>query len=405
MGGYAALKISKIFNANTVILISPLIGDVYDKNISYPSEYYICKEDICGEVFLLYDDKANRDNKNFEFLNNLYAINAYKLSYAGHISYYALKELNLIEILFMGRGEVDLTKFFVSKEKLIFDKNSEKSVTVFCNRFSLLDEDKKNKLLKSMVYNEMKISNYRSDKFNEILALYSNNKEDNLYIEALKKEKENKKEEAKLLYEEALKLNPNQIYWNFMLARLYQNKKDYNNAKKYYEIALDLALGDSVYSVFVSDWSKRLGIVYEKLNNRNETRKYYGLGLSYDLERTENHEFRFNLNANDFEETRRIIQFTSDILPLCKSKIKNNSHQIENSKSVFVYWGQGFDNSPNVVKSCLNSIKINSTNLDLVILDDSNISQYVEIPEFIRKKFETGEMKHAHYSDVLRLLY
>ncbi|MDP1369840.1 capsular polysaccharide synthesis protein [Acinetobacter lwoffii] len=404
MGGYAAIKTSRFFNANTVIVISPLLGNTYTNIDFYNKDYEISIDDISGEIFYIYDDKNHIDEKNLKYLLTKVNVNFTPFTNTGHIAYYALNELSLIDYFFMGRGEINLTKFFISKAKHIFNNIGTKSVTVFCNYYSSMNEENRKKIISDCNIDEMRISNHRSDKFNEILARHCNTEADKFYLQAIYLEKEGKKEDAKKMYKLALQLNPNKIYWNFQLARLFQNLKDFNSSKIYYETAIDLALCDNVYNNFVSDWSNRLGIVYEKMNQRNEARKYYGLSLSTDVNKRDNHEFRFNLNSNDFEETKKIAQFVSDVLPICKKTVESYTSSLCESNYVFVYWGQGISNAPEVVKKCINSIITNTKDLNLIILDDNNILNYIDIPKNILNKFKNNEMNHAHYSDILRLL-
>lgn len=399
MGGYAALKFSKIFNANTVFLISPLIGDTYEK--IYTDEKYINKNDVCGEIFLLYDDKNSRDRKNFEFLSNLCAINAYKLSNAGHIAFYALKELDLLEMLFMGRGEIGLSKFFIEKLKMIFDEKANDSAIVFCNIFPSLNETEKNNYISKL--KNINLTNYKSDLFHKILASYYKKEEDLFYLQALDAEK-NDRTRAVDLYLKALEINNEKGYWKFQLARNLAHLKQFETSIKYYSEAIDFALCDPIYKNFITDWSNRVAKLYEKIGKRNEARKYYSLGVSYDSEKTTNHELRLNLNTNEFDETKRIIQFVSDVIPLCKDKIKGNNHEGQVSNLVFVYWAQGFDQAPDLVKKCLSSIINYSKDLDLVLLNDENLEKYLEIPSYIKQKFLAGEIGYANYSDILRIM-
>ena len=403
MGGYAALKLSKILNANTVIVISPLVGDVYGEENKDIKDFNLKASDFGGEIFVLFDDKAYRDNKNFNYLKSLYKINDCALSYAGHIALAALKELKILNMLFMGSGEIELTKFFINKLKINFKKNSFHSTTVFCNYFISLNDVEKNELIQKIDFKNIKISNNKSDQFHLILADFFKNEANIVYLQALSLEKKDK-ELAKQSYFKAVDLDNSQIYWKFQCARFLTNNGLLDEAIKYYTDAIESAIADSVYYVFVSDWSNRLAKIYEKKAKRNESRKYYALGMAYDEEKTKNHQLRFNLNANDFVEVKRITQFVSDILPLCKSKIVQNYEKSQFSDYVFVYWGQGFDQAPDLIKKCLISIKKYSKGMNLVLLDDSNIENYIDIPLDIKEKFKLSKINHAHYSDILRVI-
>lgn len=77
-------------------------------------------------------------------------------------------------------------------------------------------------------------------------------------------------------------------------------------------------------------------------------------------------------------------------------------------KNIWVYWNSGFQNAPDLVKKCHNQlIKNIPVGYELHIISESNISDYVIIPDFVRKKLSQGIMAQAHFSDILRtaLLY
>lgn len=402
MGGYAALKLSKPLDANTVVIVSPFIGDKYGKEDNENLDYYINSSDISGEVFNFYDDKSDRDRKNYNYLKNIYKINDYPLSYAEHIAYHALKELNLIDMLFMGRGDIDLTCFFMKKIKNIFDNRCLESCTVFVNFYNSLDDFAKKNLIENFNYNKICISNYRVDKLNQILAKHYDREADKIYLQAISLEKIDISK-AKELYLNAISLDCGQVYWKFQFARFLSNNKFFEEAINYYKEAINGALVKSAYSSFVVDWSNRIAILYEKIGKRKEAKKYYGLALINDDSKNINHQLRFDLNTNEFVENKRIIDFISNILPMCKDRV-HSSIEKEFNKNIFVYWAQGFDDAPELIKKCLINIKSYTIGMNLILLDDNNIDEYLNIPKNIREAYSAGKIKHAHYSDILRLL-
>ena len=74
---------------------------------------------------------------------------------------------------------------------------------------------------------------------------------------------------------------------------------------------------------------------------------------------------------------------------------------------IWTMWIQGYDNAPPIIKACINSIKKYSEGRDVIVLDKSNINNFVDIPDFIEFKYNNGTIGHAHYSDYIRtcLLY
>ncbi len=78
----------------------------------------------------------------------------------------------------------------------------------------------------------------------------------------------------------------------------------------------------------------------------------------------------------------------------------------EKSDYAFVFWWQGEDNAPEVVKACINSIKKNHKGT-VIVLSENNYSKYSNIPEYVVQKMRQGKMSLTHFSDILRynLLY
>lgn len=76
--------------------------------------------------------------------------------------------------------------------------------------------------------------------------------------------------------------------------------------------------------------------------------------------------------------------------------------EVVENQSIFMYWKQGRENAPEIVKRCLASVKANADGHPLVLLDASNLSQYVRLPAFIERKHAEGIIPEANYSDMLR---
>jgi len=69
---------------------------------------------------------------------------------------------------------------------------------------------------------------------------------------------------------------------------------------------------------------------------------------------------------------------------------------------IFSLWFQGEDSAPELVKTCWRSVRANCPQ-ELVVLDSANIFQWIDLPEHIVKKWRTGRMRPAHFSDICRL--
>ena len=69
---------------------------------------------------------------------------------------------------------------------------------------------------------------------------------------------------------------------------------------------------------------------------------------------------------------------------------------------IWQYWAQGYENVPPIVKRCLDSVEKFSDGFILVRLTDDNLSDYLDLPEFVQNK--RSAFSRAFFSDLLRLL-
>lgn len=82
---------------------------------------------------------------------------------------------------------------------------------------------------------------------------------------------------------------------------------------------------------------------------------------------------------------------------------ENNAIEEEFSNCIWQFWYQGFDNAPNIVKKCVESVKYFCPDKRIIYLDKDNISQYIMIPEHILSKYKKGIISTTHFSDYVRL--
>lgn len=77
-------------------------------------------------------------------------------------------------------------------------------------------------------------------------------------------------------------------------------------------------------------------------------------------------------------------------------------------KNIWIYWNSGFHNAPDLVKKCHKQLIENiPIGYKLHFITESNVSDYVIMPDFIKKKLSQGIMTQTQFSDILRtaLLY
>lgn len=72
------------------------------------------------------------------------------------------------------------------------------------------------------------------------------------------------------------------------------------------------------------------------------------------------------------------------------------------SDFVWVCWLQGLDKAPDLVKACVSSIRRTFSSKNVVIISNDNLSEYIQLPDYIQEKWLSGRISAAHYSDIIR---
>lgn len=73
-----------------------------------------------------------------------------------------------------------------------------------------------------------------------------------------------------------------------------------------------------------------------------------------------------------------------------------------NTERVFTLWFQGEENAPAIVKSCIRSMR-RHLKQELVVLDEKTLFNWIYLPDDIVKKWKSGKMCSANFSDICRL--
>lgn len=71
---------------------------------------------------------------------------------------------------------------------------------------------------------------------------------------------------------------------------------------------------------------------------------------------------------------------------------------------IWVCWLQGEENASILVKKCIASIRMNSNGHKVVVVNEKNISDFVDIPGQIFEKLARRSLSRTHFSDILRFM-
>lgn len=127
----------------------------------------------------------------------------------------------------------------------------------------------------------------------------------------------------------------------------------------------------------------------------------------------------FNLNVSNkyrfvkqlYDETQAMIQIqplVDQVLLEYSEYVIVNCEQQDDIKSdkkpkLFQYWHQGIDEVPDIVRNCYNSVDyFLSDHFEIIRLEKSTLSDYIELPTHILNARAEERMTIAHFSDIIR---
>nr|USW91377.1 putative glycosyl transferase [Streptococcus pneumoniae] len=73
------------------------------------------------------------------------------------------------------------------------------------------------------------------------------------------------------------------------------------------------------------------------------------------------------------------------------------------SNKVWICWFQGEERPPELIRTCIQSMRTHFLGREIIVLTEENISDYIDIPDYITDKYKKGSISRAHYSDILRV--
>lgn len=92
--------------------------------------------------------------------------------------------------------------------------------------------------------------------------------------------------------------------------------------------------------------------------------------------------------------------------PISRGKRKGGRVEIiehEHPKVIWWCWLQGLEQTPEIVTACYHSLKRNFPEYEIRVIDAKNWNGYIELPNYIVKKWEKKQIPPALFSDLLRL--
>ncbi|MGL6200634.1 MAG: capsular polysaccharide synthesis protein [Lachnospiraceae bacterium] len=153
----------------------------------------------------------------------------------------------------------------------------------------------------------------------------------------------------------------------------------------------------------------RIGLILEDPNIKNNhvVRQEYGLFVGYKL---------FAKNVSDALTGYRTSFYKKYVAKIIERELSSTVEQyrrtvertqtFEGKIPVWVLWWQGYDSAPEIVKRCIDSqrLALSDQSYEYHLLTQENIWSFIELPDVIKEKYDSGCITLTHLSDVIRVL-
>ena len=71
----------------------------------------------------------------------------------------------------------------------------------------------------------------------------------------------------------------------------------------------------------------------------------------------------------------------------CTYYTERNNKKVKINNTIWLMWWQGEENAPEIVKRCIESVRLNAGNHDIIIITKNNYSDYINIPNYVIEKY------------------
>lgn len=86
----------------------------------------------------------------------------------------------------------------------------------------------------------------------------------------------------------------------------------------------------------------------------------------------------------------------------CTRVSANNQEINTQPETIWLFWWQGLDNAPDLVRYCVNTINTHAGHRRVIVIDKNNIHEYATLPRQIFDLVDSGAITLTHLSDLLR---
>ena len=100
--------------------------------------------------------------------------------------------------------------------------------------------------------------------------------------------------------------------------------------------------------------------------------------------------------------SKAVERYLDKYIPAFAELPEDESVPEQDKERIFTIWFQGEEHAPELVKACWRSVRTHCTQ-ELVILDEKSVFEWIELPEYVVKKWREGKIRAAHFADICRI--
>ncbi len=109
----------------------------------------------------------------------------------------------------------------------------------------------------------------------------------------------------------------------------------------------------------------------------------------------------------DRQKLRFIREEGKDIFDFWRNEISRAPERLEKDAPMWIFWWQGIEEAPQLVRLCIASLRRWSNGHPVHILTKYNLEDFLNLPSYLYQKLDKGIIGYAHFADIVRvaLLY
>lgn len=110
-----------------------------------------------------------------------------------------------------------------------------------------------------------------------------------------------------------------------------------------------------------------------------------------------------NHTLHKLEVRNKVYRYVKKKYGYVTNNYEHKGEVITNNKDVWICWLQGISKAPDIVKKCVESIVYWLGDKEIHFIDESNLYDYIDLPNYIIEKWKKGIISNTLFSDFIRL--